>query len=679
MEKSAALKSFRLSFKFLLVLALSIFCFLSLFSSGTIESEDGWLYLSVARNIYYHHTITAPAQTDYPAYNVNMNSMKGSDGVWRSPGSIGYSFAMVPAVAFSDLFHRYYHVPPPKYFPLDSDWTLLFFASFTNIFFATCLCILVILYAKSLGLSDVYSVVTGILTLLSTGLFPMSKFGFPQLMFTCFLMLSFFLIRMLVKEKKIIYAPLVLASFLLLVSSYNFSWVLSIPAISLYFVFLHEEKFRVRAFVQVVIVGLLLFLIKPHFFIQFLPGILITPRVLFEGIWGFLFSSGKSIFLYSPPLLLLLIFWHKLNKRLLPELIGFGVLTLFFLYFIGSAWLPGTANRTPIWNGGMVWGPRYLTPLIPGLMLITFSLALEISKKVKKYFFYPLLCFSIIIQLCGVSAYYLLQYSGLPYSIMVGKDELSVYDYASFIPRYSPLRLLPHAVISLLHHFPQTIRHGPYDLRLYDGFDIPLDTGHQTFRGFRQEGHLALRDAAKKPIQTVSILLSNVPDEGVSSESARIDIRSHNHQIQILDLSINRDQMIILKRNDFLWEGKDALLDLYVSYHTIPLFPHVIYIKSLRVNDTFENLGSFDYPDASSISLSTTPIPYQYFGGRQSNLKALWDMRSRISESTLDFWWIKNFYYWDRPQSLIWTIFAGDLTLFISSLLVLLVWSRKRV
>src|SRR5471030_1096873 len=75
------------SWKFIFAFFICVFSFLALFSSGTIESEDGWLYLNVARNIYYKHQIIATAKTDYPLKNVNMNSVQGADGLWRSPES----------------------------------------------------------------------------------------------------------------------------------------------------------------------------------------------------------------------------------------------------------------------------------------------------------------------------------------------------------------------------------------------------------------------------------------------------------------------------------------------------------------------------------------------------------------------------------------------------------------
>jgi hypothetical protein len=40
----------------------------------------------------------------------------------------------------------------------------------------------------------------------------------------------------------------------------------------------------------------------------------------------------------------------------------------------------------------------------------------------------------------------------------------------------------------------------------------------------------------------------------------------------------------------------------------------------------------------------------------------LWYLRAAITGNTFDFWWIKNLYYWDRPQRLLWTLFVVNIT-----------------
>jgi hypothetical protein len=83
-----------------------------------------------------------------------------------------------------------------------------------------------------------------------------------------------------------------------------------------------------------------------------------TP--FYVGLYGLLFSSGKSIFLFSPVVLLsapaLLAFWRL---RPAEALLSGGVALTTLLYY--AAWWA--------WYGGWSWGPRFLTPALPFLVL----------------------------------------------------------------------------------------------------------------------------------------------------------------------------------------------------------------------------------------------------------------------------------------------------------------------
>ena len=78
------------------------------------------------------------------------------------------------------------------------------------------------------------------------------------------------------------------------------------------------------------------------------------------GIVGLLVSPGKSIFLYSPPLVMSAILWPRFRRQY-PQLARFiTLMTLSGMLFYGTWWA---------WHGGWVWGPRFLVPLVPLWML----------------------------------------------------------------------------------------------------------------------------------------------------------------------------------------------------------------------------------------------------------------------------------------------------------------------
>jgi hypothetical protein len=83
-----------------------------------------------------------------------------------------------------------------------------------------------------------------------------------------------------------------------------------------------------------------------------------TP--LFTGLYGFLLSPGKSVFLFAPPILLAIAGIRKLARLDKGLAVVVGALPLVYLFFY--------ATFTQ-WEGGFCVGPRYLVPAIAVLCL----------------------------------------------------------------------------------------------------------------------------------------------------------------------------------------------------------------------------------------------------------------------------------------------------------------------
>ncbi len=81
---------------------------------------------------------------------------------------------------------------------------------------------------------------------------------------------------------------------------------------------------------------------------------------IFVGLYGNLLSPGRSVFLYSPPLILSLLAFGRFYRRYRAEALLIAGVSLMYL----------TLYSIPLdWDGGWSWGPRYLLAPVPLLML----------------------------------------------------------------------------------------------------------------------------------------------------------------------------------------------------------------------------------------------------------------------------------------------------------------------
>jgi len=382
--------------KFLIFYFLALLSVFTLLSSGVIDSQDGLQYLAVARNIYYSGKPTAPAD-DYNGkfQNIPMSVFKGKDGNTYSPTGLGFSIAYLPAVAMTDLFYKHYGITPYKYFPLESDWLIFLLASFTNSFFAAGLGLIMFLYFLELELTKKQSLILSLAGLFATNLFIYAKDAMAHMMFVMFLVLSFYLLKRYVRTKNkrlIIFSGI---SYGIVAITYNPTFLLPVGPYLLYYILLTKFKFTeeaLKTFIKdfgLFFIGFLPFLgiyfwfeniktLDPiygrsTFYSEYAKHVLshFPVGVIYEGIYGQLFSPGRSIFIYSPILLLIIFFWHKIKNKITAELMVFLSLSVIYILFYS---LQNTYSDlygySALWHGESSWGPRYLLPLLPFGMLI---------------------------------------------------------------------------------------------------------------------------------------------------------------------------------------------------------------------------------------------------------------------------------------------------------------------
>ncbi len=153
-----------------------------------------------------------------------------------------------------------------------------------------------------------------------------------------------------------------------------------------------------------------------------------TPLVV--GVYGILLSAGKSVFLFSPPLLLGALGWRRFAKAHAADAYLFAGVFVVELFFFARWW---------DWSGDDSWGVRFL---IPGVMLMTIP-AIEVLER--RALVAGVAAVGICVQLLAVVI------SGLEYTLLIRRERLTRqvlfapgrnrldFEDLRFNPRYSQI------------------------------------------------------------------------------------------------------------------------------------------------------------------------------------------------------------------------------------------------
>jgi hypothetical protein len=170
-----------------------------------------------------------------------------------------------------------------------------------------------------------------------------------------------------------------------------------------------------------------------------------------SGLYGFLFSPGKSIFVYSPVLVAALFGASAFHRRHRAES---------WLLWSAAAALTVVYSCWWAWHGDWCWGPRFLVPLVPLLALPLLPLLESFHRWRYEYkaCFVLLIGVSLFVQVLGSSVsfyeYIMIVRHQEPYNMFVAPagvkprdDQLNTH----FIPEFSPIAghawLLKHTLM----------------------------------------------------------------------------------------------------------------------------------------------------------------------------------------------------------------------------------------
>jgi hypothetical protein len=181
---------------------------------------------------------------------------------------------------------------------------------------------------------------------------------------------------------------------------------------------------------------------------------------LISGVYGFLLSSGKSVFLYSPPVILGVLGISTAYRRRQSE-------TLFLLSIIVVNVLFNAKFRH--WHADYCWGPRHLTAITPLIMLFLFPWLPEALQRgrvaLRRFAVAAVLALGLGVQWLG-STFYWDHYIRM---LIAVKDETGAagwfhenLSHGHYIPVFSPIRGHLWMLSHLLRNDPDLDRDAPW-------------------------------------------------------------------------------------------------------------------------------------------------------------------------------------------------------------------------
>ncbi len=186
---------------------------------------------------------------------------------------------------------------------------------------------------------------------------------------------------------------------------------------------------------------------------------------LWAGLYGLLLSSGKSVFLYSPPLVLAILGARRAFSRRPAE-------TIFLLSLIVVSLLYNAKFRH--WHADYCWGPRHLVSLTPLAMLLAAPLFDEPSPRERALIAITAAA-GVFVQLLGATIYWD-HYIRILIAI---KDQTGAsgwfqenLSHGHYIPGFSPLQGHWWILKSWITRDPMPLRSAPWQHVVPQGFRL---------------------------------------------------------------------------------------------------------------------------------------------------------------------------------------------------------------
>ncbi|MFL5800211.1 MAG: YfhO family protein, partial [Roseiflexaceae bacterium] len=392
-----------------------------------------------------------------------LDTVRSQDGNYYSPFGLGQSLALIPWYLVGTFVDGISGPMLKSYFGgaqlgMWGGTVPIFFASLFNQFVMPLLCLLVFLFCLRLGFKYRIALATTLIFGFSTSAWVYARDSFQHPLEALLLLLSIYIL--FVHRGDLRYKHALLAGCLLALGILTrINLLLVAPAVAGYlFCILPEHqgataipsqkidwignirqrlqqvwlKRANRATVQYMLVfGLPIVIMLA--LIMYLNQIRFGSALIFNGtsqaqgfttpllvgLYGNLFSVGRSVFLYSPPTLLALCTFRMFYRQYRAEAVLFLAISATYLVLF---------SKFTLWHGGWSWGPRYFMPIVPLLIL---PLGYFVTGGWRNAIVGLLAVLGIGVQLLGVTINYSYVYSNwlhadrLPVNIYLFVPELS--------------------------------------------------------------------------------------------------------------------------------------------------------------------------------------------------------------------------------------------------------------
>ncbi len=403
--------------KALLIFALALGVY-TLTAGGHLYSPDEEILFRTTSSLYENHSLAVDASG-----LGGFGTRRGTDGEEYAQYGIGQPILAIPfyaigkAVAKSasdEDWQRFYGIADDenaaRRFPHPTnDIAPRFACSFFNIFVAAFLAGILYLLLFELTQHSAASLLTALLYAFGTLAWAHSRPFFSETLAVFFILASWLA---LLKSTRSRSALLVVLAGLMAGCSalVRMDSVLMYPGLALVLIGpvrhafqpIHSKFHAWFLFgIPAAICGAILLLLNIlHFGGPFVTGYADQPEGIhfsapvLAGLYGFLFSAGKGLFFFSPPLILSLWSWGAMTRRNVELTAGVAL----------SVIVPLVAmSKWQNWAGGWCWGPRHIFMIHPFLAIpIAFWLA-ENWGPAKRILAVSLLAVGVGVQLLGCS------------------------------------------------------------------------------------------------------------------------------------------------------------------------------------------------------------------------------------------------------------------------------------